>query len=97
SNTMWGHFVGDAVIDRLFATMPQGRSTIVKRPGVGSLAAHLRPYLQDKRSLFLPEISEIIADVNRFTSSILSDGLQTAISHLENNAGLPPDRPFIEV
>ena len=69
----------------------------MKRPGVGGLAADLRRYLEHKNSLFSPEISEVIADVNRLTSSILSDGFQTAIAQLQNAAGLGQNRPFIEV
>jgi hypothetical protein len=69
----------------------------VKKQGVASHEADLRRYLEHKRTLFPPEITQIIAAVNRFASSILREGLQTAITQLQVNIDKRSDRPSIEV
>ena len=76
--------------------MLQGRSGL-KRRGVASREEDLRRYLEHKRSLFPPEITQVVAAVNTFASSILREGLQTAITQLQVNIDNRPDRPFIEV
>jgi len=69
----------------------------VKRKGVASREEDLRRYLEHKRTLFPPEITQVIAAVNRFASSILREGFRTAITQLQLDKDKQSDRPFIEV
>src|SRR5207302_8179469 len=69
----------------------------VKRQGVPSCEADLRQYLEHKRTLFPAEITKLVAALNRFASSILREGFQTAITQLQLNVDNRHDRPFIEV
>jgi len=67
----------------------------VKTPELARLEADLRRYLQDKSNLFSPEIKQVAAEVNRFTSAIVQDGFDRALTQLGVNVS--PDRPFIAI
>jgi hypothetical protein len=69
----------------------------VSAPGTSHLEADLRHYLQGKIALFSPQISEVIADVIRFTSAVLRDGFRLALAQLPSDVTVQTTRPFIQV
>jgi hypothetical protein len=62
-----------------------------------SIKADLQQYLQKKHAFISPEFSQVIADVNLFTSAIQRYGLETALAQSASYANVQPDRPVIEV
>lgn len=91
-NSLTGEDIGE-IASRMGAS-------IVKAPAVARLEADLRQHLQHKSTLISPEITHVVADVNRFTSTILRNSFRMALGELltsSNNSKVRLDRPFIEV
>ena len=64
-------------------------------PEFGRHQKDLRMYLQDKQHLFPCGTEKVIAQVNQFTSAIVSSDFQHALA--TQQISLSPDRPFIEI
>ena len=68
----------------------------METPDAATLAADLRRYLEHKQTLFSPELSIALADVNTLTASILKQGWATTIAELQSHANVRSAAPFIE-
>jgi hypothetical protein len=62
-----------------------------------TLEADLRRSLQHRSILIPSEIDTVVADVNRFTATILSRGFRIAVNQLPIAPPVRLDRPFLEV
>jgi hypothetical protein len=69
----------------------------MKTRKIGDLEAVLRTHLRHRRFLILPEMDEVLAELNRFTADIIENGFRMAAMQLLDNSNLRFERPFIEV
>jgi hypothetical protein len=69
----------------------------VKGYDEASIRTDLQEYLGRKSGLISPELSQVVADINSFTSALSRDGLQRALSQSAAFGNVDAGRPFIEV
>ena len=69
----------------------------MKVPGGARVETDLRHYLQNRSTLISPEINHVVADVNRFTSAVATEGFHKALAEIGIDLELRADRPFIEI
>ena len=69
----------------------------MKTRKIADLEAVLRGYLRHRRFLILPEMDEVLAELNQFTSAVIESGFRMAAMQLLDDHNLRFGRPFIEV
>jgi hypothetical protein len=79
-----------------YLTVVKKEALPVKPPEKQYLEVDLRRYLRGKSTLFSSEISEVMADVNRFTSAILRHGFRQAFQQLPGDVKKVTGSPFIQ-